>query len=79
MEFKALNRDQSDMNVDPVTAQGESSSVWNCDGEIIRESNVRVRNHRQHVQVLTRGKTPPAKTDRAICFRCMDNSKDFSP
>lgn len=77
LEFQALNRDQSPMAVDPETAQGETSSVWNCDGEIIRESNVRVRNHRQHVQVLTRRKEPPSKPERSLCFRCVDTSPEY--
>lgn len=53
------------------------ASVWNCDGEILLDSNVLVKNYRQTVQVFTRRWVPLAKTESFSCFGCRKNSNEF--
>lgn len=45
-------------------------SVWNCDGEIVLDSDVVVKNYRQTVQVFTRRWVPPSEEESFSCFGC---------
>lgn len=70
VRVKALNEN---METEDVAADGgrrPGASVWNCDGEIVFDSDVVVKNYRQTIQVFTRRWVPPKKTESFSCFGC---------
>lgn len=69
--IKALNS-SSDRSLtdstDPMTfALNKSCSVWNCDGEILQETDVTVRSHRQLITVYRRGAVSETSDSTRSC------------
>lgn len=53
------------------------ASVWNCDGELVLDSNIKVKNNRQLIQVFTRRGTP-CWNSTTSCWNCYNCSKSRS-
>ncbi|KAJ8683458.1 hypothetical protein QAD02_019250 [Eretmocerus hayati] len=65
---EASNGERSEGSLGPGSRLGSSAiSVWNCDGEVVDASSVRIRVHRQLLKVFTRRMQAPAPKGTS-CF-----------
>lgn len=51
----ASSSSSSSSNIQPSILCEQQCSVWNCDGEILQETDVNVKSHCQLIQVYRRG------------------------
>ncbi|EEB20397.1 Ceramide kinase, putative [Pediculus humanus corporis] len=80
---KEMNLKVLDKNMEVVTSakDGEryvGASVWNCDGELVFDSNIKVKNNSQLIQVFTRRISPNPSKNSSWCWNCYNCSKSNS-
>lgn len=77
---KEMNLRVLDKNLKAVTKMNDEkrcpgASVWNCDGELVLDSNIKVRNYSQLVQVFTRRMAPFSNSTSSSCWNCYNCSR----
>lgn len=70
LKVKALDKNLEALESPELGGRCPGASVWNCDGELVPDSNLFVKNYRQLIRVFTRRWIPPAKSDSFSCFGC---------
>lgn len=70
-----------DKNMEAITRTKEEgrcsgASVWNCDGELVPDSNIKVRNHSQLIQVFTRRRAQNTFGTSPSCWNCYNCSRE---
>lgn len=76
VSIRVLDKNMEVVNDTRDGRRCHGASVWNCDGEVILDSNVKMKNYRQLVQVFSRRSVPLAKSDTTSCFSCYNCSRN---
>ncbi|KAL0268927.1 UNVERIFIED_CONTAM: hypothetical protein PYX00_010705 [Menopon gallinae] len=74
ISFKVLDKK---LEVPTSHEEYRDSSVWNSDGELVSEPNVRIKNYRQLVRMLSRRPQQPCGDAKPSCFSCQFCSKNI--
>lgn len=75
ISFRVLDRNLET----PDSSEGKNAdySVWNCDGELVCEPNVRIKNYRQLVRLFSRRPQQTCSDTSTSCFSCNFCSKNI--
>lgn len=69
----------SDVRIRPLTREGKRPGHWSCDGELIRGNEIRIRVHRQALNLFASGiqfKDENKTKNSSCCFCCFSKRKD---